>query len=186
MLANSYLLYFSAMKVRQPGHVTRVVSGCDPEEAVAMKTWFEESVQFMSPKRFHLHLTPKFSEVKDENGNVIGSYSFFNKPYGLKHFLENFDLIGFHGKNGDVDSDEALASATFQHEDDIVILIDPDMVLMRPITKDFSDDRETLISQKRDKHILSREVKHGVPFAQTCKFDSYLCETTLNGNIIFD
>lgn len=150
------------MKVRQPGHVTRIVSGCDPDEAVAMKEWFQNSVQFMS-ERFHLHMTPKFSEVKDEQGNVIGEYSFFNKPYGLKHFLEHFDHIGFHDSVNP-------STATFDHEDDIVILVDPDMILMRPITKDFSDDRDTLIAQRRKDHILSREVKHGVPFAQTCKW----------------
>jgi hypothetical protein len=153
--AISLLVFFTAMKVRQPGHVTRIVSGCDPEEAEAMTAWFDRSVRFMS-KRFHIHLTPKFSEVKNEDGKVIGDYKFFNKPYGLKHWLERFELIGFHTSTG-----------TFDHSDDIVILIDPDMILMRPITKDFSDARETLISENRRQHLLSTEVKHGVPFGQT-------------------
>jgi hypothetical protein len=151
----SYLVYFTAMKNRQPGHVTRIVSGCDPKEAVAMNQWFTEKVQFMS-KRFHLHLTPKFSEVRDETGKVIGDYKFFNKPRGLKFWLEHFDLTGFKEGTG-----------TFENADDIVILIDPDMALMRPITKDFSNERETLIGPRRKKHLLSTEVKHGVPFAQT-------------------
>jgi peptidyl serine alpha-galactosyltransferase len=152
----SYLVYFTAMKVRQPGHVTRIVSGCTPKEAVEMTKWFNEKVQFMS-QRFHLHLTPKFSEVRDETGKVVGDYKFFNKPRGLKHWLEYFDLMGFDEDAG-----------TFEHEDDIVILIDPDMSLMRPITKDFSKERETLISTRRQQgHVLSKEVKHGVPFAQT-------------------
>jgi len=169
----SYLVFFSAMKIKQPGHVTRIVSGCTDDEAVEIKEWFEESVQIMSPKRFHLHMTPKFSEVKDENGKVIGEYSFFNKPYGLRHFLENFSIIGFRGTkmsdrktDSSVDED-TLSRSSFQHEDDIVILIDPDMALLRPITKDFSKSRETVISEKRTDHILSKEVQHGVPFAQT-------------------
>lgn len=151
----SYLVYFTAMKVRQPGHVTRIVSGCDPKEAIEMNAWFTEKVQFMS-NRFHLHLTPKFSEVRDETGKVVGDYKFFNKPRGLKFWLEHFDLTGFQEGSG-----------TFMHADDIVILIDPDMALMRPITKDFSKERETLIGPRRKSHILSTEVKHGVPFAQT-------------------
>jgi hypothetical protein len=154
----SLLVYYTAMKVRQPGHVTRIVSGCDPDEAVAMNEWFTKSVKFMS-NRFHIHLTPKFSEVKDTDGTVIGDYKFFNKPYGLKHWLEHSPLIGSHHDDG--------ISDTFDHIDDIVILIDPDMVLLRPITKDFSNPRDSLISAKRQQHVLSTEVRHGVPFAQT-------------------
>ena len=150
----SYLVFFTAMQVRQPGHVTRIVSGCNAEEQEAMMSWFNEKVQFMS-KRFHIHLTPKFSEVKDETGKVIGDYKFFNKPYGLKYWLENFELTGF------------LGSGEFDHADDIVILIDPDMALLRPITKFFQAERETIISPKRKASLLSTEVKRGVPFGQT-------------------
>lgn len=116
----SYLVFFTAMQVRQPGHVTRIVSGCEPDEAKAMAMWFDEKVEFMS-KRFHLHLTPHFSQVVDETGKIVGDYKFFNKPFGLKHWLENFHLLEF-------------SDGAFSHEDDIVILIDPDMPLMRPIT----------------------------------------------------
>ena len=41
------------------------------------------------------------------------------------------------------------------------------MVFMRPITGDFSEERETIISKKRKKKLLSTTVSHGVPFAQT-------------------
>lgn len=150
----SYLVYFTAMRVKQPGHVTRIVSGCTPDEEVAIKTWFHDNVQYMS-SRFHLHLTPKFSEVKDETGKVIGDYKFFNKPYGLKHFLEHFEMVEF--KDG-----------SFTHEDDIVFLIDPDMALTRPLTADFSDERETIIAPRRQgKNTLSTKVQRGIPFAQT-------------------
>lgn len=120
-----------------------------------MVAWFDRSVQFMS-RRFHIHFTPKFSEVKDGGGKVTGDYHFFNKPHGLKYWLEHSELAGFQE-----------TTRTFQHADDIVILIDPDMLLMRPITKDFSDERDTLISEERRTKVLSTEVKHGVPFAQT-------------------
>lgn len=150
----SYLVYFTAMKVRQPGHITRVVSGCSSEEEAEMISWFQNNVQYMS-KRFHIHLTPIFSEVKDEKGNMIGDYKFFNKPFGLKHFLENFDMLGFH-------------DGAFTHEDDIVFLIDPDMVLTRPLTSDFSDERETIIAPRRQgENTLATTVQRGIPFAQT-------------------
>jgi peptidyl serine alpha-galactosyltransferase len=149
----SYLVYYTAMKVRQTGHVTRIVSGCTDEEEELMRNWFRENVQYFS-QRFHIHLTPTFSEVKDETGKVIGDYKFFNKPYGLKHFLENFELTGFH--NG-----------SFKNEDDIVFLIDPDMPLLRPLKADFSDERETIIApRRRGKHALSTKVQRGIPFAQ--------------------
>lgn len=143
------------MTVKQPGHVTRIVSGCEPDEAEAMQIWFDENVQYMS-SRFHLHLTPHFSQVTDENGNIVGDYKFFNKPFGLKHFLENFPILGFDTNTG-----------TFTSPDDIVILIDPDMPLMRPITGDFSIERETLIAPKRQGKQLSTKVQRGIPFAQT-------------------
>jgi hypothetical protein len=151
----SYLVYYTAMNVKQTGHVTRIVSGCEPDEATAMQAWFDENIQFMS-KRFHLHLTPMFSQVKDETGKVIGDYKFFNKPFGLKYWLEHFELLGF--KDG----------GSFVHEDDIVFLIDPDMALLRPLTSDFSSERETLIAKKRQgEKLVSHKVKHGAPFAQT-------------------
>jgi hypothetical protein len=118
-----------------------------------MQKWFDENIKFMS-KRFHLKLTPHFSQVMNEKGEVVGDYKFFNKPFGLKYWLENSDKLEFH-------------DGKFAHEDDIVILIDPDMALLRPITKDFANERETLISPKRQKNRISNIVEHGKPFAQT-------------------
>ncbi len=153
---DSYLVYFTAMRVQQPGHVTRIVSGCSPEEEVAIKAWFRDNIQFMS-KRFHIHLTPCFSEVKDENGKVVGDYKFFNKPFGLKHFLEKFEMLGYREADG-----------SFTNEDDIVFLIDPDMALTRPLTSDFSNERETIIAPRRQgENTLATKVQRGVPFAQT-------------------
>ena len=143
-------MFYSAYKVRQPGHVTRIASGCTEEEAVAIKEWHETHISRMS-SRFHLHLTPHFSGVKSDTGETVGDYKFFNKPFGLKHWLEHADSRYF----------------SLAQQDDIVILIDPDMVLMRPLVGDFSDSRETLISPNRKGDILGTRVDHGTPFAQT-------------------
>jgi len=145
----SYLVYYSAYNVRQPGHVTRIASGCTEEESAGIQEWFDTHVQPLST-RFHLHLTPKFSGVKnEETGEVVGDYKFANKPHGLRHWMEH------------------AAHFSLDQQDDVVILIDPDMVLMRPITGDFSNERETVISPQRKQNLLSTRVEHGIPFAQT-------------------
>jgi hypothetical protein len=147
----SYLVFYSAHKVRQPGHVTRIASGCTDEESVAIQEWFDAHVSNMSSSsRFHLHLTPHFSGI--EGGQ--GEYKFFNKPFGLKHWMENADSAHFN-----------LSSQ--QQDDVVIILIDPDMVLLRPLVRDFSDERETIISPRRRKSMLGTRVEHGLPFAQT-------------------
>lgn len=84
----SYLVYFTALKVGQTGHVTRIASGCDEEGKQATQKWFDDHIQHMS-SRFHLLLTPKFSGIKDADGNTIGDYKFFNKPFGTKYWLEH-------------------------------------------------------------------------------------------------
>ncbi|GKY98591.1 hypothetical protein MPSEU_000815800 [Mayamaea pseudoterrestris] len=156
----SYLVYYSAMKVHQPGHVTRIASGCDPMEAAAMTDWFNREVQYMST-RFHLQLTPHFSDVKNDKGESIGDYKFFNKPFGTKYWLEHSPQLQF---------DLVRQQYSDSIKDDIVILIDPDMGLMRPITRDFSDTRETVIGATRQNHIVTTKVGPGKPAAQLYGF----------------
>jgi len=165
----SYLVYYTAMKVRQTGHVTRIASGCSEEEGKAMEEWFRTDVQFMSPKRFHLQLTPHFSSVKNEKGESIGDYKFFNKPFGTRYWMENSPQLGYKGEEN---FDLETRSKSFDPDvlDDIVILIDPDMALMRPITADFSSDRETVISPRRRENIVTRVVGPGKPAAQVYGF----------------
>ena len=155
----SYMTFYRAMKVKQPGHVTRIASGCTAEEKVVIEEWFNNNIQHMS-QRFHLLLTPKFSEVKDKDGKVIGDYPFFNKPHGLKFWLEHSPLMDYDGNGGFPKT-----------RDDIVILIDPDMSILRPITKDFTGD-DVIIAKSRQNHIIGRTVEHGKPFAQTYGFAS--------------
>ncbi len=156
----SYLLFHSALKVGQPGTVTRIASGCSDEEAVKEQKWHDENVASTMSTNFKLHLTPHFSGVKDENGETVGDYKFFNKPFGLKHWLEN--AIGFED---DGDSE----SKNIAHKDDVVILIDPDMILLRPITGDFSHKRDVIVGKRHEKE-QKYFVKHGSPIAQKYGF----------------
>ena len=82
-----------------------------------------------------------------------------NKPFGLKHFLENNELLGFD-KSG----------KGMKHPDDIIILTDPDFLLLRPLTDDFSSERETIVGPRRQRVYQKKEshfVTHGNPYAQT-------------------
>ena len=142
----SYLLFYSAMKAKQPGSVTRIASGCTDEEEEEEQKFQDMISQTMSP-HFKVHFTPHFSKVKDENGNETGKdYKFFNKPFGLLHWIEH--------------SEENLNNS------DIVILLDPDQILTRPITNDFSDLQANVLPDKEPK----TKVQHGSPFAQKYGF----------------
>ena len=145
----SYMLFHSAYKVNQPGTITRIASGCSDDEMIKAQNWHDEHVSKVMGERFKIHLTPHFSGVKDEKtGETVGDYKFFNKPFGLRHWMEHSD--------GNING----------NEDAVVILIDPDMVLLRPITGDFSNDRETVVG-KRAAVNRKFKVEHGSPFAQT-------------------
>jgi len=110
---------------------------------------------------FWLHLTPHFSSVKGEDGSDTGKdYKFFNKPFGLLHWLENSDFITSYDGTKRV-----IERNTF------VILIDPDMILFRPITIDFSNKKEVILGVAQvvgDEYI----VREGFLFAQEYGFGS--------------
>lgn len=152
----SYLLFHSALKVKQPGTVTRIASGCSDDEQRRLQEWHLEHISNVMGEQFMVHFTPHFSGVKDENGETVGDYKFFNKPFGLRHWLEN--AIGF--------ATPGSSETALNQEDDVVILIDPDMLLLRPITGDFSNDRDVVIGKRREKN-RKYKVDHGSPFAQT-------------------
>ncbi len=161
----SYLMFHSAFKVDQPGTITRIASGCSNEEAVKARQWHQEHISSVMGEQFLLHLTPHFSGVKDADGNTIGDYKFFNKPFGLLHWLEHgigFDDSDSHGEDGN-------GRRKLNNDGDVVILIDPDMVLLRPITGDFSNDRDVVIGKRHNKD-RRMKVEHGSPFAQKYGF----------------
>ena len=144
----SYLLFYSAFKVGQQdlGTVTRIASGCSDSEMLEVQGWHDEHIrEAFGTDRFLVHFTPHFSSVKDEDGNVKGDYKFFNKPLGVRHWLDsNLDLS----------------------DNDVVALIDPDMILLRRLSWDFSSTRDVIFSG-RARENPKYEVEIGVPFGQT-------------------
>jgi hypothetical protein len=180
----SYLLYFSAMRVGQPGKVTRIASGCKDKEREELIEWHKKHVTPMSPlnepNKYTLHLTPHFSAVKDDSGKVVDDYEFFNKPFGLLHWLENYDdSRDKYGISYSTDNDPKNTPSLKLDPDDIVILLDPDMVLLRPITQDFTPTKyykPKFTSRKQSEVTM---VSHGHPFGQDYGFGSSWAELNL-------
>ena len=144
----SYVFFFHAWKSGQRGTVTRIASGCRDNDAKILTELHEKQIRIMSD-RFHLHLTPQFATVKKGL-----NFKYFNKPFGLRHWLEN--ALGYPHNAA-------------QHDDSIVILLDPDQMFLRPFTNDFSQSVEVWkpVKTKLPKRTL---VTHGSPFAQQYGF----------------
>lgn len=155
----SYLLFYSAYKIKQKGYVTRIASGCSDAEQNEEQAWHDKHIQNSLNSKFKIHFTPKFSTVLNGDETTGKDYKFFNKPFGLRHWMENGEGMGL-----------LPGSTKLKNEDDIVMLLDPDMILLRPLSHDFTHTDELTIkktihpiddAQKQDHWI----VKHGQPFA---------------------
>merc|ERR1712032_295327 len=142
----SYLLFHQALRVHQPGNITRIVSGCTAEQAIHEKIWHTNYVQNSMSQYFHLHHTPHFSTIHSPLHSPGKEYKFFNKPFGLLHWFQHSDNMG-------------IIHDQVARENDIIVVLDPDMVLIRPITYDMS--QEDLVHQSKQ-----RKVTHGNPYAQ--------------------
>lgn len=126
------VVFHSAKVVGQKGRVTRIASGCDPEKQEALTKLYSH----LYPNGIYTaHFTPDFK--KDEKTNkkctfkchfilqtihlhknqllyFILTDDFYNKPWGLKHWLDT--------------SQPPIADEV------VVALIDPDMIFVRPLT----------------------------------------------------
>ena len=112
--------------------------------------------------RFRIFFTPKFSDIKDVNGKSTGeAYKYFNKPFGVRYYLENSSDFGW---------DEKTSKMTAVEEKAVVIIIDPDMIILRPLTTDFSDSSVKFWSPFHKKIERKKKVEPGTPFGQTYGF----------------
>jgi len=144
----SYVFFFHALKSGQKGRVTRIASGCRDEDIEAMKQLHKEQIEIMSD-RFYLHLTPEFATVKPGL-----RFKYFNKPFGVRHWMEH--VLGFPDNP--------------ENSNAIVILVDPDQILLRPFTNDFTNSSEVWRPTPTSSIPMRNKVEHGSPFAQQYGF----------------
>jgi len=135
----SLVMFHSAHTVGQKGSITRIASGCGETkqaELVALyaKLW----------PQYHVHFTPSFSQDK----KTQKAYEFYNKPFGLQHWLEN--------------ANPPIKSGV------LIGLIDPDMIFLRPLTDRIRGEENNLFMRgfrlKEDQ--IQKLIGKGQPAAQ--------------------
>lgn len=177
----SYVFFYHCFRVRQPGHVTRIASGCSEKEATELQAFHEQFIAPMADpaiQTFGLHLTPDYSRVRLSEGKF--AYKYMNKPYGLRHWMEHELQLNWAQEDKRIVSPFSAENRTTEHAallDGIVILMDPDMVLLRPIGHDFSSHRELWAKKPK-----VTKVTHGNPIAQQ---DGYLSNEWMNLNFSY-
>lgn len=133
------LVFHSAVTVKQKGQITRIASGCDEFKQKELL----ELYQKLFPQ-YHVHFTPDFKM----DSKTKKKYDFYNKPYGLHHWLQY--------------AQPAIDPGV------IVILIDPDMILLRPFTLAFAQNPANLFlptfNPKKDP--IPTVIMKGHPIAQ--------------------
>ena len=76
----SEIVFHSALLVGQLSPITRIASGCAPEDQARLRARYA----LLYPPRFGVHFTPDFK--KDEATGK--TYHFYNKPRGMLDFLQ--------------------------------------------------------------------------------------------------
>ena len=71
------LLAWSALRVGHTGPITRIASGCDEKTDYA-------ALRRSTNPNLRVHVTPKF-----DLGEGRMYFPFYNKPFGLQHWLKN-------------------------------------------------------------------------------------------------
>ena len=106
----SILSYYCIQRSGHLGPVTRIVSGCNSNQQIAIEQEFAKMTSGKTmQQQLRLHFTPSFS-LKGKH------YKYSNKPGGLYHWLNHTNI-----------------------DESIIALIDPDMCLLRPIRGSLSD-----------------------------------------------
>lgn len=94
----AYLFFYLALAHKQQGDVTHIVSGCkDQETEEELRKLHEEQHTEAMNENFHIHFTPDFS---DKTQFQLTKY--WNKPFGLKHWLEHRFGYRYDLDKGDV------------------------------------------------------------------------------------
>ncbi|KAL3774194.1 hypothetical protein ACHAW5_000172 [Stephanodiscus triporus] len=143
----SFMFFYYAHKVSQPGYVIRIASGCSQKEQDELVEFHKTTISKLS-SNFSVHFTPDFAKVSGDD------YKYYNKPFGLRHWME-------HGLKFDTNKDK--------YEDAIVVVLDPDMILLRPLTYDLTDSNVMIHASEQGPPKV-RRVTHGQPWASLYGF----------------
>lgn len=170
----SYIFFYHAMKSGQPGQVTRIASCNDAQEEEHVKNFHQQYIQHMSPN-FHFHITPDYSGINKEKPEDQG-FHYFNKPFSTHHWMEH--ALGYIPQQTKVGDNI--------HDDTILILCDPDQIIMRPFTNNYFSN-ETEIWNKRTTHPILNSVTHGKPMGALYGFgDQWLTKTNITRYVPHD
>jgi peptidyl serine alpha-galactosyltransferase len=131
------LVFHSAKAVHQKGPLTRIASGCEPDKQIQLTELYKK----LYPD-YHVHFTPDF-KTDPKTGR---KYDFYNKPYGVLHWLDH--------------AEPKITPGT------IVALIDPDFIFLRPLTTQMSGQANTIVSGPVKPSEVFDKVSKGKPVAQ--------------------
>ena len=101
----SLVMFYSAVAIGQKGPITRIASGCNSQKKEVLTKLYAK----LFPQYF-VHFTPDFKTDKATSE----SYEFYNKPYGVEHWLDNAEPPVPDGV--------------------VIAIVDPDMMFIRPLT----------------------------------------------------
>jgi hypothetical protein len=190
----SYVFFYHAWQSGQVGDITRIASGCSAEQGEELQQLFHRQVQqfldtppleFSSSSslssttttatttvsrnnsssytslRFHLHLTPNYSKIHEGK-----AYKYFNKPFGMKHWMEHGLGYSNTQKINNDDNNHKKQGVTNANDDTIVILLDPDQLVLKPFTSNNYTDVEHMRWIRSADQVENSVIQRGTSIAQ--------------------
>ena len=135
----SLLLFHAANAVGQRGHITRIASGCNHNRQEELTILYKK----LWGDSYDAHFTPDFKKTADGK-----SYDFYNKPYGMRDFIQNY-------KRHDASKDNV-----------VIALIDPDFIFLRPITLKLAGEPNNIFYNEKTPSLVPEYISEGVAVAQ--------------------
>ncbi|ETV94583.1 hypothetical protein H310_11851 [Aphanomyces invadans] len=137
---HSAALQLSAVRVGHQGPITEIISGCSDADAAVVRsqpTFYPD---------FHVHFTPSYEPTPVE-GIYDPGYTPYNKPFGLRHFLQ-------HATGGAAVKDNRP-----------IALLDGDFLLLQPLQVNLGRNlSKYYIGDRTD--AITDDVRDGVAIAQ--------------------
>ena len=141
----SLVLFYSASKVGQQGHITRIASGCSIEKAEELRKFYAKLQRRDDEMKQHdvgsssshtktkssfynVHFTDDFKRAGKEDPSGE-SYDFYNKPFGVLDYLTANDPKSH--------PDNAASAGLTPHS--VIAIIDPDFLFLRHLTVRIKD-----------------------------------------------